>query len=110
MFAIIRSGSKQYKIEPGKKIKIEKIKGEKGEEIFFEDVLLVADKEEKNGEIKNLKIGKPTVEGARVSGVITAQSRAKKIIVFRYKAKKRQEKKKGHRQYYTEVKIGKISV
>ena len=98
MLAVIKTGGKQYIVSPGDKIKIEKIDGEDGKEIKFSEVLLM----EKD---KNLSIGEPLVKDAKVSGKILRQDKAKKIIIFKYKAKKRYKKKTGHRQEFTEVEI-----
>jgi len=101
MLAVIKTGGKQYLVSPGQKIKIEKIDKKEGSEITFNDVLLL----EKN---KKLEIGTPTVEGAKVIAKVLKQNRAKKVIIFKYKAKKRYKVKKGHRQPYTEIEITKI--
>lgn len=101
MLAIIRTGGKQYKISEGDKIKIEKIEGEKGKTIILDDVLLV----EKN---KEIKIGQPKVANAKVSAKITDQGKGEKVVIFKYKPKKRYKKKTGHRQPYTEVEIKSI--
>ena len=97
-FAVIKTGGKQYIAEPGKKLKIEKIEGVAGDAVFLHDVLLAADGAE-------VAIGTPTVAGAAVEAKILKQGRAKKIIVFKYHAKTRYRKKRGHRQPYTEVEI-----
>ena len=102
MLAVIRTGGKQYLVSPGQKIKIEKLDGKEGKEITFSDVLLL----EKN---KKVEIGTPKVKGAKVMGKVLKQGKAKKIIVFKYKAKKRYKVKKGHRQPFTEVEIIKIA-
>ena len=101
MLAVIKTGGKQYLVSPGKKIKIEKIKKEKGDEIIFPEVLLLQ-------KDKTLEIGTPLVEGAKVVGRILKHSKAKKVIIFKYKPKKRYKVKKGHRQPFTEVEILKI--
>ncbi len=98
MLAIIKTGGKQYIVSPGDKIKIEKIKGKKSDKVEFTDVLMV----EKN---KKIEIGKPTVKTAKVVGEIIKQGRGKKVIVFKYKSKKRYKKKRGHKQPFTEVEI-----
>ncbi|MDD5551689.1 MAG: 50S ribosomal protein L21 [Candidatus Pacebacteria bacterium] len=103
MLAIIKTGGKQYLINPGDKIKIEKLDEKEGKSVDFKEVLLV----EKNGSIK---IGMPIVKSAKVSGKIIKQARAKKVEIFKYKAKKRYKVKRGHRQPYTEVEITKISI
>ncbi|MBU1102333.1 50S ribosomal protein L21 [Patescibacteria group bacterium] len=96
--AIIKTGGKQYKVSPGKKIRIEKLDGKEGGSINFDDVLLVADD-------KDVKIGQPRVEGAKVTGKILKQDRADKVIVFKYKSKKRYHVKRGHRQPFSLVEI-----
>lgn len=101
MLAIIKTGGKQYLVSPGDKIKIEKIEVEDGKEITFSEVLLL----EKN---KKLEIGTPFIKGVKVIGKVLKQDKAKKVIVFKYKAKKRYKRKKGHRQPFTEVEIIKI--
>lgn len=98
MFAIIESGSKQYKVSVGDKIKIEKIKGQSNDNIIFDKVLLLVDKNE-------TKIGTPYLEKVQVVGKKIKDVKGKKLIVFKYKPKKRYRKKKGHRQTYTEVEI-----
>lgn len=105
MLAIIKTGGKQYKVKKGDKIKIEKLNVEIGKEVTFGDVLLVAADEE-----KEVRIGKPHIKGAEVLGKVVDQGRTKKVIVFKYKPKKRYHKKRGHRQHYTEVEITGINV
>ncbi len=102
MFAVIKTGGKQYRVSPGTKLKIEKIDATDGAAIHFDEVLLVA-----NGE--KVEIGKPLVKGAKVSAKIIKQARERKKIVFKYHAKSRYRKKKGHRQHFTEVEITKIT-
>ena len=101
-FAIIQTGGKQYKVAAGDKIKVEKLSAEGGENFIFDKVLLAADE-------KEIKIGTPYVEGAKVEAKVLKQGRDKKKIVFRYHSKTRYRKKKGHRQHFTEVEIIKIS-
>ncbi|MFH1894479.1 MAG: 50S ribosomal protein L21 [Patescibacteria group bacterium] len=101
MLAVIKTGGKQYLVSPKQKLKIEKLENKEGEEVVFDEVLLV----EKNNKIE---IGTPFIEGAKVTGKVLLQGKGKKVIVFKYKAKKRYRKKKGHRQTFTEVEIGKI--
>jgi large subunit ribosomal protein L21 len=102
MYAIIKTGGKQHKVSPGDVLAIEKINGNKGESVVFDDVLMVAD----NGTIK---VGTPLVEGARVIGEVLAQAKAAKIYVFRMKRRKGYHKKTGHRQRITNIKIKEIS-
>ncbi|GAJ38227.1 50S ribosomal protein L21 [Saccharococcus caldoxylosilyticus] len=101
MYAIIETGGKQIKVEEGQEIYIEKIDAQEGETITFDKVLLVG------GE--TVKIGNPTVEGATVTAKVQKHGRQKKIIVFKYKAKKNYRRKQGHRQPYTKVVIEKIN-
>ena len=101
MLAVIKTGGKQYLVSPGKIIKVEKLKGEEGSEVKFDKVLLV----EKN---KKIEVGDPLVKGAQVTGKVIKQGKDKKVISFKYKAKKRYRTKKGHRQPFTEVEITKI--
>jgi large subunit ribosomal protein L21 len=101
MLAVIKTGGKQYKIAPGQKIKIEKLKEQEGNEVVFSEVLLVQDD-------KNLAIGTPLVEKAKVVGKVLKQDRHEKVVIFKYKPKKRYKVKKGHRQPYTEIEILKI--
>jgi len=102
MFAIIKTGGKQYLVSAGDKIKIEKIDTEEGKEVVFDEVLLLGNDE------KDIKIGDPFIKGAKVNAKVIKQDKAKKIIIFKYKPKKRYKNKKGHRQPYTEVEILKI--
>jgi len=102
MRAVIETGGKQYLVSPGDKIKIEKIKGKKGDKVEFTNVLLL----EKN---KKVEIGKPVIKKAKVVGEILKQGREDKVIVFKYKPKKRYKKKKGHKQPFTEVEIKSFS-
>ena len=101
MFAVIKTGGKQYIAEPGKKIKIEKLEAPEGEVISFDEVLLVSKGRE-------VEIGAPLVKDAAVQAKVLKQARARKVIVFRYNAKTRYRKKKGHRQHFTEVEVEKI--
>ncbi|MFA5128718.1 MAG: 50S ribosomal protein L21 [Patescibacteria group bacterium] len=102
MFAVIKTGGKQYKVKEGDILKIEKIGGAAGDKIDFE-VLLLADEDG-----KDVKVGKPTVSGAKVSGEILEQGRAKKLNIIKYKPKVRYRRKNGHRQMFTKVKVTSI--
>ena len=101
MYAVIETGGKQYRVQEGDVVFVEKLNVEEGETINFDKLLLVS----KEGE---LQAGKPYVEGVTVEGSVLEQGKAKKIIVFTYKAKKNSKRKLGHRQTYTKVKIEKI--
>jgi len=102
-FAIIKTGGKQYLVSPGEKIKIEKLEEKEGEEVIFDQVLLV-----KKG--KKTEIGTPQVKKAQIKGKVLAQGKRKKVVVFKYQASKRYHVKKGHRQPFTEVEIEKIDI
>jgi len=97
MLAIIRTGNKQYIVKPGDKIKVEKLDQKEGETVSLSDVLLI----EKDGKIE---IGKPLVK-AEVQAKILSHGKRDKIIILKYKPKKRENKKIGHRQLYTEIEI-----
>ncbi len=96
--AVIETGGKQYKVSVGEKIKIEKLEKEIGSEISFDKVLLVADGEK-------VDVGAPYISGAKVQAKVLNQERHDKLIVFKYHSKTRRRKKKGHRQYFTELEI-----
>ena len=102
MYAIIDNGNKQYKVKVGDLVKVEKLDAEEGASVSFK-VVLVSDE---NGIIKT----GAEVESAKVTGTVVMQSKAKKIIVFKYKAKKNERKKQGHRQPFTAVKVEKIEL
>jgi len=102
MLAVIETGGKQYVVSPGTKIKIEKIETEKGKEALFDKVLL-SEKE------NSFEIGRPYLEGSVVKGEVVSQARDRKKIVFKFHSKNRYDKKKTHRQAFTEVKITSIS-
>ncbi len=101
MFAVIKTGGKQYLVSPGDKIKVEKLDTEEGKKITFKEVLLLSEKED-------LKIGTPFIKGAKVEAKVIKQDRAEKVTILKYKAKKRYQVKKGHRQPFTELEILKI--
>jgi large subunit ribosomal protein L21 len=101
MYAVVTSGGKQYKVEEGDILRVEKIPGQVGGSITFDRVLMVSDGE-------NVNIGRPVLDEASVEGHIVEQGKAKKIIVFKFKRRKRYRRKQGHRQQYTAVKIDRI--
>ncbi len=101
MYAVIKTGGKQYRVQEGDTVFVEKLNAEVGSTVAFEDVLLVS----ADGDVK---IGKPVVEGAKVSGTVVENGKGKKVIIFKYKSKKDYRKKQGHRQPYTKVKINAI--
>lgn len=101
MFAIIETGGKQYKVQEGDVIYIEKLNGSEGESVTFDRVLAVSGKD-------GLVTGAPVVSGASVTGKVEKHGKGQKIIVYKYKAKKNYRRKQGHRQPYTKVTIEKI--
>ncbi|MDE0310939.1 MAG: 50S ribosomal protein L21 [Caldilineaceae bacterium] len=102
MYAVVRTGGKQYRVSPGDILEVEKLAGDVGDSIVLEDVLMVAGDE-------GIEIGQPNVAGASVTARITGQHRGEKILVFRYRPKKRVRVRRGHRQYLTRLQIDKIS-
>ena len=100
-FAVIKTGGKQYIVKEGRVITIEKLTHD-GDKVIFDEVLLVANE-------KTAAIGQPLVKGAKVTGTVLEEGKGEKKIVFRFKAKTRYHKKKGHRQLFTKVKINKIT-
>ncbi|WP_028317914.1 50S ribosomal protein L21 [Desulfobulbus elongatus] len=102
MYAIIRTGGKQYQVEAGDTLRVEKLEGEVGDTVELADVLLLVDGE-------TVKIGQPVVDGAKVVAKILEQGRHKKVIVFKKKRRKGYQVKKGHRQMYTALNIETIS-
>jgi large subunit ribosomal protein L21 len=103
MYAVIETGGKQYKVQEGDVVFIEKLDAEDGEVVNFDKVLAVSNE-------GNVTFGKPLVENASVSAKVLGQGKSKKIIVFKFKPKKNYRRKAGHRQPYTKVQIEKISV
>jgi len=102
VYAIIATGGKQYRVQEGDQIKIEKLARDPGDKIEFNDVLLLADGED-------ISIGTPLVEGGKVIGEVQEHARAKKIDIIKFKRRKQHMKRMGHRQHYTHVKITGIS-
>jgi large subunit ribosomal protein L21 len=102
MYAIIRTGGKQYQVEAGDTLRVEKLSGEVGDTVELADVLLLVDGE-------TIKIGQPVVDGAKVVAKIVEQGRHKKVIVFKKKRRQGYQVKKGHRQMYTALTIETIS-
>jgi large subunit ribosomal protein L21 len=101
MYAVLKSGGKQYKVEQGQVLRLEKLPGDVGSAIKFDQILMVGDGE-------SIQIGQPLVDGASVEGHIVDQGRSKKIIVFKYKRRKRYRRKLGHRQQFTAIQIDSI--
>lgn len=101
MYAIIETGGKQYIVEAGDKIKVEKLDVKEGDKVTFDKVLFVSG--------DDAKIGAPFVDGAKVEAKVLAQGKEKKVVVYKYKSKKNERKKNGHRQPYTLVEISGIN-
>jgi large subunit ribosomal protein L21 len=102
MYAIVKTGGKQYKVSQGDTMRFEKLDGDVGATVTFDQVLMVNDGE-------TVTVGQPRVENAVVSGQIVEQGKAKKILVFKYKRRKGYRRKQGHRQQFTAVRIDSIS-
>jgi large subunit ribosomal protein L21 len=103
VYAVIQTGGKQYKVKPGEELRVEKLDGKVGDEVYFDKVLLVSKGDE-------VTVGRPILENAKVVARITRQARGPKIVVFKYKRRKRYRKKQGHRQDFTGLKIIGIEV
>ena len=103
MYAIVNTGGKQYRVQPGDMVRVEYLPGDRGDLIELEDVRLLSDDE------GGVMVGAPTVEGAKVTAEVVQQGRAKKVVVFKYKAKTRYRRKNGHRQNFTELRVTDIS-
>ena len=100
MFAVFETGGKQYKVEQGDVIYVEKLNNEAGSTVEFDKILAVAG--------DTMTVGNPIVSGAKVSGTVLDHGKSKKVVVFKYKDKKNERKKQGHRQLYTKVQIDEI--
>jgi large subunit ribosomal protein L21 len=102
MYAVIRTGGKQYKVAAGGKLKVESLPAEVGSEIEINDVLMVADGD-------NVKIGAPVLAGASVKATVLAHGRGDKVMIFKMRRRKHYRKTQGHRQNFTEIRIDGIS-
>lgn len=103
MYAVIKTGGKQYRVIPGEKLKIEQIPADIGSEIILDQVLMVADGE-------TVKVGAPLVDGYTIKATVIAHGRGEKIKIFKMRRRKHYQKHQGHRQNYTEIQIGDIAV
>jgi len=101
MYAVVKTGGKQYRVSPGDSVEVEKLPYEVGQQIELDQVLLVA-----NG--AGAQIGQPLVDGAKVKATVTRQTKGRKVIVFKYRPSKRYRRKSGHRQNYTQLRIDEI--
>ena len=102
MYAVIKTGGKQYKVAPGEKLKIEQIPADVGSQVVLDQVLMVA-----NGDA--VTVGKPLVSGAKVAATVVAQGRHDKVRIFKMRRRKHYMKRQGHRQNYTEIQIDAIN-
>jgi len=103
MYAVIKTGGKQYKVAAGDKIKVEQLAAEVGQEVVLDQVLAVG-----NG--SELKVGTPLVDGATVKATVVAHGKHDKVRIFKMRRRKHYQKRQGHRQTYTELQIGALSV
>jgi large subunit ribosomal protein L21 len=101
MYAVIKSGGRQYRVEEGAELSLEKLPNAEGDTITFDQVLLYRDDD-------GVRLGTPLVEGVSVEGTVLKQTRARKILVFKFKRRKNYKRLKGHRQYVTKVRIDTI--
>jgi large subunit ribosomal protein L21 len=101
MYAVIQTGGKQYRVSPGQTVRVEKLQGDPGAAVILDSVLMYANNDD-------IKIGQPALSDVKVRGHIVEQGKAKKIIVFKMKRRKRYRRKQGHRQLYTAIKIDDI--
>ena len=101
MYAVVKTGGKQYRVAPGEKLKVEQIPADVGAEVILDQVLMV-------GEGESVRLGQPTVAGATVKATVVAQGRGDKIRIFKMRRRKHYQKHQGHRQGYTELKIDAI--
>ena len=102
MYAVIKTGGKQYRVAPGENIKIEQLQADVGATIVLDQVLMVADGEA-------VKVGTPTVAGAKVSATVVSHGRGPKIRIFKMRRRKHYQKTQGHRQNYTEIRVDAIN-
>ena len=102
MYAVIKTGGKQYRVEQGGRLRVEKLDAAEGDDVAFDKVLLV-------GEGADVKVGKPYIDGGKVEARVLAQGKAKKIEVVKFKRRKNYRRNKGHRQLFTEIEITGIS-
>jgi large subunit ribosomal protein L21 len=102
MYAVIKTGGKQYRVVPGEKLKVEKLVGDVGSDIVIDQVLMVADGD-------NVTVGAPVVAGASVKATVVSHGRHDKVMIFKFRRRKHYRKTQGHRQDYTEIQIQQIA-
>ena len=98
MYAVIKTGGKQYRVSEGQTVKVEKLDAEEGASVDIDDVLMIADGD-------NIKVGAPTVDGGKVTATVKSHGRAKKVEIIKFRRRKHHDKRIGHRQHYTELLI-----
>ena len=103
MYAVVKTGGKQYKVAPGEKLKIERIPADVGAEVTLDQVLMIV------GEGDSVRLGQPIVSGAAVKATVVAQGRGEKVKIFKMRRRKHYQKHQGHRQNYTELRIDSIA-
>ena len=103
MYAVVKTGGKQYKVAPGEKLKIERIPADVGTEVTLDQVLMIA------GEGDTVRLGQPIVSGAAVEATVVSQGRGEKVKIFKMRRRKHYQKHQGHRQNYTELRIDSIA-
>jgi len=103
MYAVVKTGGKQYKVAPGEKLKIERIPADVGTEVTLDQVLMIA------GEGDTVRLGQPIVSGAAVKATVVSQGRGEKVKIFKMRRRKHYQKHQGHRQNYTELRIDSIA-
>ncbi len=101
MYAVVKTGGKQYRVTPGEKLKVEQITADVGAEVVLDQVLMV-------GEGENVRLGQPVVAGATVKATVVGHGRGDKVLIFKMRRRKHYQKHQGHRQNYTELKIDSI--
>jgi len=101
MYAVIETGGKQYRVEAGQLLTVEKLSGNAGDKVEFDRVLLLSDDEK-------VAVGRPVVEGARVTGEIVGEAHGEKLTVYKFRRRKNYRRKTGHRQHYTTVRIDQV--
>lgn len=101
MYAVIQTGGKQYRVQPGQTLSVEKLPGEKGDAVQFDEVLLVSNEDK-------VTVGQPRVAGASVKAEIVEQGKDQKVIVFKFQRRKNYRRRYGHRQLFTSVKINEV--
>jgi large subunit ribosomal protein L21 len=103
MYAVFRTGGKQFRAEPGTRLRVPSLSAEEGDAVTFDDVLLASDGE-------SVQVGQPVVDGATVKAEVLGHGRTKKVIVFKRKRRKGYRRKQGHRQDYTEIRVDEIAL